>query len=70
MAIHRSVHAFFAGIELKLYDETCGTGDCIDFFYHSSAVSEVFQAEQIDDNGIVDQRQIKYVSEHFLLKEN
>ncbi|KAF3454904.1 hypothetical protein FNV43_RR05352 [Rhamnella rubrinervis] len=45
------------GIELKLYDETCGTGDCIDFD-HSSAVSEVFQAEQIEDNGIVDQRQV------------
>ncbi|KAH7542719.1 hypothetical protein FEM48_Zijuj02G0104000 [Ziziphus jujuba var. spinosa] len=45
------------GIELKVNDEICG-GDNIDFD-HSSAVSEVFQGDQIEDSGIVDQRQVK-----------
>lgn len=58
-----------SGIELKVYDEICGGGDIIDVD-HSSTVSEVFQAEQIEDRGIVDQRQAKYVTPLFLLCYN
>lgn len=40
------------------------SGDNVDLA-GSSPVSEVFQAEQIDDSGIVEQTLVEYVSSHF-----
>lgn len=53
----------YAGVQPIVHGDINETGDNIDCD-RFSAVSEVYQAEQIEDDQIVDQGQLEYVSSH------
>lgn len=57
-------HSCFAGSQFKLYNDAIESSDNVDLD-GSSAVSEVFQAGQIEDNGFIDQGLVEYVSPLF-----